>query len=88
MIDLEEIALNQTLLFLEPRTEFDEAIIGVGEFFSSEMRVTYSYEKVLDVLMTKQEMTYDEAVEWYYYNILGSYLDENMPIFVHELEGN
>lgn len=58
---------------------FDAAIIGV----SSNSCLVYSTDKVLEILMSRNNWSYDDAVEYFYYNIEGSYMGEKTPIFIN-----
>jgi len=55
---------------------FDNAIIGIDE---RSMRLIYSVSKCLDILV--KDMTYEEAVEYFDYNVLGSYVGDKTPIW-------
>lgn len=55
---------------------FDDAIIGVDE---NSMRLIYSVSKCIEILMN--DMNREDAVEYFYYNIHGSYLGEKTPIW-------
>jgi len=59
---------------------FDNCIIGITEEFGNGPRVLYSKEKILQELC--EEMTIDEALEFYDYNILGGYFGEQNPVFL------
>ena len=60
---------------------FDHCILGVAEGFSfSEPVVIYDKELVLNTL--GDSMSSDEAVEYYHFNILGSYVGEKTPIYM------
>lgn len=63
----------------------DEAILGVSERFGEPSLVVYSKNKVLDILK-EWDMTEEEAVEYFYYNVLGTYAGEYTPVFVDEVE--
>ena len=56
---------------------FDEAIIGV-----SGDKVAYSITKCIEVLM--KEMSEEEAVEYFDFNVLVAYVGEKTPIFVDD----
>jgi len=58
---------------------FDAAIIGI----SSTGCLVYSTDKVLEILMSRNNWSYDDAVEYFYYNIEGSYMGEKTPIFIN-----
>lgn len=77
--------INEELLegaaLLEPRSEFDSALIGFGEQFGSSNFAIYDTEKVIGVLK-KQGMTVEEALEFFEFNILGSCMGEQMPVFL------
>lgn len=59
--------------------DLGEAIIGVVEEFSGN-RILYSKTKILEIL--QRDMSYEEAVDYYYYNILGLYASEQNPVFL------
>ena len=51
---------------------FDEAIAGVV-WDGERTRVVYDMELILELLMGRSEMSYEEAVEYFDYNIAGSH---------------
>ena len=55
----------------------DNAIIPV---------LVYDSEKIIRNLMENDSMTHEEALEFFDYNIVGSYNGPGMPIFLHEYE--
>jgi len=63
---------------------FDKAILGLSRGSLREGVVVYSVEKCLDILA--EDMTYEEAVEYFEYNVLGAYMGPMTPIFVHEMD--
>tara|TARA_R110000824_G_scaffold218435_2_gene405054 strand:+ start:5475 stop:5783 length:309 start_codon:yes stop_codon:yes gene_type:complete len=63
---------------------FDDCIIGVCQRFGQEEIITYSLDRVIKKLES-QGMTYDEALEWYEFNMIGSWVGETTPCFVEEL---
>tara|TARA_R110002012_G_scaffold201685_1_gene370756 strand:- start:428 stop:709 length:282 start_codon:yes stop_codon:yes gene_type:complete len=69
----------------------DDAIIGIGEGWlvglhdngaSRAEVLVYSVEKICEKLMKRDGMTYEEAMEYYEFNIVGGYHGEGMPIFL------
>ena len=54
----------------------DNAIVGV----STDMRIVYCEDTIIHNLMLKDDMTADEAIEFYEYNIAVSYIADNQPI--------
>jgi hypothetical protein len=59
---------------------FDEAIIGVDE---KDMRLIYSVSKCIDILK-KDGMNYEEAREFFDFNVSGSYVGEKTPIWCYD----
>ena len=51
----------------------DEAIIGVGSRGSQKDVLVYDVEKVIEILMTRDGMTYEEAEEFFNFNIGGGW---------------
>lgn len=60
---------------------FDEAIIGISDY-NSEQIVVYSADKCIEILMKRDGMTDEQAMEFFYYNVQGAYVGPKTPIFV------
>ena len=67
------------LLFMT-EAEFDEAIIGVAERIGMEAVVAYDTDKIIEIL--SRDMTEEEAVEYFDFNIIGAYVGERTPIYI------
>jgi hypothetical protein len=64
---------------------FEDAIIGIGTQFNITDLVCYNYDKCVEILMTRDGMKEEEAIEYMEYNVVGAYIGENTPIFIREL---
>jgi len=60
---------------------FDKAILGVSQQFNS-LSVAYDRNKCIEILMTRDNMTQLEAVEYFEYNVVGSYMGQYTPSFI------
>ena len=60
---------------------FDDAVIGIDV---NSTRLIYSVEKCINILM-EQGMSMTEAVEYFEFNVSGSYVGENTPIWCEDL---
>ena len=60
---------------------FEEALIGFGHQFHYPVAV-YDKEKCLDILMFDGEMDYEEAVEYFDFNVAGAWVGESTPVFL------
>jgi hypothetical protein len=59
---------------------FDDAIIGVD---TMTMRLIYSVSKCIDILI-KENMTEEEAEEFFEFNVSGAYMGEKTPIWCYD----
>ena len=80
---LEEMQMD-TFAFLDP-DYFDEAILGVAERCGVSPVVLYDRNKCIDLLV-KEGMPRDEAHEYFDFNIVGSYIGDETPLFATFLE--
>lgn len=61
---------------------FDEAIIGTAERINLGPVVAYDKEKMLDIMIKRDGMTYEEAIEFFDFNIQGAWMGEFTPVFI------
>lgn len=61
---------------------FDEAVIGMGNQMPNDPVLIYDADKCIDILMTRDGMSGEEALEFFSYNVQGSYVGEKTPIFI------
>ena len=61
---------------------YDDCILGVVKGCGAEDKVCYSFKKVIAKLMREDEMTEEDALEHFYYNMIGSYVGESTPVFL------
>lgn len=62
---------------------FDDCIVGVSESFGEEPRIIYSKKQIITKLM--KDMSQEDAVDYYYYNIVGGMFGTQNPIFVQDI---
>jgi hypothetical protein len=58
---------------------FNQAIIG-NEYHTN--RVVYSIERMLQILIDRDGMSMEEAIEFFDFNIGGAYVGEMTPVYV------
>ncbi len=61
---------------------FDEAIIGYTQRMNQSPLVAYSVDKMVEIMVERDGMTYEEAIENFDYNIGGGWLGEGTPMFI------
>ena len=70
------------LMMLEPREIYDKAIVGVVERINL-TAFCYDTQEILNILAEPEyRMTPEEAIEHFEFNIRGSYVGENSPVFL------
>ena len=76
-----DIGYEDAIVFDGP--DYDDAIVGV----SDDGRVVYDFEKMLDVLMTRDGMTVEEAMDFVNYNTIRAipYAGERAPVVMYPL---
>ena len=55
---------------------YNQAIIGIDQ---NTTRLIYSYTKIIQILM--EDMTREEAIEYFEFNIQSAYLGDQTPIY-------
>jgi hypothetical protein len=58
---------------------YDEAVMGI----STDGRLVYSVEKMIEILIKDGEMNELDATEWLEYNTFNAYVGEMTPIWVY-----
>ena len=69
--------LNAEALFMDG---LDYAIMGIGCQYSKNPVVVYDEGRIIFTLISEMEMEFEEAWEYYSFNIQGAWVGENTPI--------
>ena len=62
---------------------FEDALIGYGYQFTYPIAV-YSRKRCIDILMDDGIMEYEEATEYFDFNVAGAYVGESTPVFLDD----
>lgn len=46
----------------------------------------YDYDKCVDILIERDGMSYDEAVDYMEFNVIGAYVGQQTPIFLQKTD--
>jgi hypothetical protein len=66
---------------------FNEAIIGFSnDIVAGCVRIVYDYEKMVEILVNRDKMSREEAVEFLDFNTVQAYMGKNSPIFVNKFQ--
>ena len=67
----------------EEADSFHKCIMGVIYGADVSDRVVYDSDMVIDTLMKNNDWDYEEAREWFDFNILGAYVGEGSPVYMY-----
>jgi hypothetical protein len=65
---------------------FEDAIIGVAERCGQPSLVVYDCNKCIEILMQRDGMDQEEAMETFTFNTTGAWMGENTPLFMWPIE--
>ncbi len=80
----------KTLIYYETDEEimlmdgFEEAFVGFSRRCGQPTLATYSYIKMLQVLIERDDMDVEEAGEYIEYNCAGAWMGELTPVILYE----
>lgn len=58
---------------------FDDAVIG---YDAVKLRLVYDVDKMRSILVDQEGMSFDEAMEYLDFNVLGAYVGEQTPLYI------
>lgn len=67
---------------------FEGAFVGLCERFGFSSAVAaYDWDKCIEILVKRDGMDYDEAVEYFTFNVIGAWMGDMTPVFITFREG-
>jgi len=64
---------------------FDGAVIGItNDITNGCERLIYSISKSIEILMNRDDMDYETALEFFNFNVSGAYMGPNTPIWMDD----
>jgi|OM-RGC.v1.032403760 hypothetical protein len=67
---------------------FDDAVLGLSRGTLGSDVAVYSIDKCIQVLVKRDGMSEDEAIEFMNFNVLDAYMGPMTPMFVYEMDAN
>ena len=61
---------------------FDAAIVGIAERCGQPTLVVYDAARCIEILVERDGMDRDEALEFFRFNVLGAWVGEMTPVFL------
>ena len=66
---------------------FEQALLGFGTQFHHAVAI-YDYDVCVQILMGRDSMSYDDALEHMEFNVVGSWMGKHTPVFMHAFVQN
>lgn len=63
----------------------DEAIVGISQQYTKSLVATYDYNMCVDILVEREGMSTDEAIEYLDFNTLSMWVGDKTPAFLFAL---
>tara|TARA_R110000744_G_scaffold151785_1_gene265413 strand:+ start:58 stop:369 length:312 start_codon:yes stop_codon:yes gene_type:complete len=80
--DLSHIIVDMAEETMLKADGFDEAVLGPARRCGQTDIIAYDVTKIIDILMTRDGMDEEEALEYFEFNILGGWHGEGTPCFI------
>jgi len=61
---------------------FENAFLGIAIQFGNPPHAVYDRKKCIDILMEDDNMSYEEAEEYFQFNVEGAYVGKSTPSFL------
>ena len=61
---------------------FDKGILGMCVQFGSEPVVAYDFNKCVEIIMERDGMEREEAIDFMNFNVVGAYVGLSTPVFI------
>jgi hypothetical protein len=65
---------------------FEKAYIGYVENFNESAVAVYSRYRCIVILMMRDGMNYEDAMEFFDFNVAGAYVGKYTPLFLEDLQ--
>lgn len=61
---------------------FNDAFVGTGERAGQPVIAVYDFDKCVAILCERDGMNLDDAIDFMYFNVVGSWVGDETPVFV------
>ena len=62
---------------------FDDAVVGIGYRCGQDHILVYDVEKCINILMTQDGMSLDDAREFFEFNVAGAWVGPGTPMWLY-----
>ena len=61
---------------------FEDALLGICEQYGRPPVAAYDYDGCIKILVERDDMSREEAEEYFSFNVIGAWVGESTPVFV------
>ena len=61
---------------------FEDAFIGIADVVGRPSLAAYDRDKCVEILITRDGMTHEDAEECFEFNVAGAFVGEDTPIYI------
>ncbi len=61
---------------------FESCVLGVAQRFGMDLVVAYDYDKCVALLMSRDGVSREEAIEYMEFNVTGAWVGKGTPVFI------
>ena len=61
---------------------FEDALLGYAERAAAPIVAAYDRERCIQIMIDRDGMTFEEAEEFFDFNVVGAYMGEKTPVFI------
>jgi len=65
---------------------FESALLGLCEIKGRDACLAYDHEECINILMDRDDMSHDDAIEYMEYNVTDAYVGPHTPAFIELVE--
>ena len=73
---------DENILFADG---FEEAFVGIVQSCGAVPKACYDYDKCIEVLISRDKMSHEEAIDFFEFNVIGAYVGEYTPAFLESI---
>lgn len=77
--------LDEEILLLDG---FDEAFLGLGRRVGCRVVAVYDRDRCLELLVQRDGMSEEEAIEHFDFNVSGAWVGEQTPLFLERVQSS
>ena len=72
---------DENILYAEG---FEAALLGIARSCGAQPKACYDYDKCIEILISRDKMSREDAIDFFEFNVVGAYVGEYTPAFLEK----